>query len=76
MWLEDFHADLERFDVPALIMHGTADRILSIDGQGGRAHEALPDARYIEIDGGPHINPVTHTSEVNRELLRFLEDPE
>lgn len=74
-WLEDFHADLERFDVPALIIHGTADRILSIDGQGRRAHEALPAARYIEIEGGPHINPVTHTAEVNRELLRFLADP-
>ena len=74
-WLEDFHADLERFDVPTLIVHGTADRILSIDGQGARAHQALPDARYIEIEGGPHINPVTHTSEVNHELLRFLEDP-
>lgn len=73
-WLEDFRADLERFDVPALIMHGTADRILSIDGQGRRAHDALPAARYIEIEGGPHINPVTHTAEVNRELLRFLED--
>jgi len=74
-WLEDFHADLERVDVPALIMHGTADRILSIDGQGRRAHEALPAARYIEIEGGPHINPVTHSAEVNRELLRFLADP-
>jgi pimeloyl-ACP methyl ester carboxylesterase len=75
-WLEDFHADLERFDVPSLIIHGTADRILSIDGQGRRAHEALPAARYIEIEGGPHINPVTHTAEVNRELLSFLADPE
>ena len=74
-WLEDFHADLERFDVPTLIMHGTADRILSIDGQGARAHEALPAARYIEVEGGPHINPVTHSAEVNRELLRFLADP-
>jgi pimeloyl-ACP methyl ester carboxylesterase len=73
-WLEDFHADLERFDVPTLIIHGTADRILSIDGQGARAHEALPEARYVEIEGGPHINPVTHTAEVNRELLGFLED--
>lgn len=73
-WLEDFRADLERIDVPSLIMHGTADRILSIDGQGRRAHEALPAARYVEIEGGPHIHPVTHTAEVNRELLRFLAD--
>jgi pimeloyl-ACP methyl ester carboxylesterase len=74
-WLEDFHSDLERFDVPTLLVHGTADRILSIDGQGRRAHEALPAARFVEIEGGPHINPVTHTAEVNQELLRFLEDP-
>lgn len=74
-WLEDFHADLEQFDVPTLLVHGTADRILSVDGQGRRAHEALPAARYVEIEGGPHINPVTHTAEVNQELLRFLEDP-
>ena len=74
-WLEDFHADLAHFDVPTLIMHGTADRILSIDGQGERAHQALPKARYVEIEGGPHINPVTHTAEVNQELLRFLENP-
>ncbi|MCS5735896.1 alpha/beta fold hydrolase [Herbiconiux daphne] len=74
-WLEDFHSDLERFDVPTLIIHGTADRILSIDGQGARAHEALPSARYVEIEGGPHINPVTHTAEVNQQLLSFLESP-
>lgn len=74
-WLEDFTADLARVDVPALIMHGTADRILSIDGQGRRAHDALPAARYVEIEGGPHIHPVTHAAEVNRELLRFLADP-
>jgi len=75
MWLEDFHSDLERFDVPTLIVHGTADRILSIDGQGARAHASLPAARYVEIEGGPHINPVTHTAEVNQELLSFLKDP-
>lgn len=74
-WLEDFHSDLERFDIPTLIMHGTADRILSIDGQGARAQASLPSARYVEIEGGPHINPVTHTAEVNQELLRFLADP-
>jgi non-heme chloroperoxidase len=71
-WLDDFTHDLERLDVPALIMHGTADRILSIDGQGRRLHEALPDALYVEVDGGPHVMCVTHAAEVNRELLAFV----
>jgi non-heme chloroperoxidase len=71
-WLEDFGADIGRIDVPTLILHGTADRILSIDGQGRRLHAALPDARYVEIEGGPHVMCVTHAQEVNRELLAFL----
>lgn len=73
-WLEDFSADLRKLDVPTLIMHGTADRILPIEGQGRRLHAALPAARYVEIDGGPHVMCVTHTAEVNAELLGFLAD--
>jgi pimeloyl-ACP methyl ester carboxylesterase len=71
-WLEDFHQDIKRIDVPTLILHGTADRILSVEGQGRRMHAALPDARYVEIEGGPHVMCVTHAKEVNRELLAFL----
>ena len=71
-WLEDFHQDIKRIDIPALILHGTADRILSVEGQGRRMHAAVPDARYVEIEGGPHVMCVTHAQEVNRELLAFL----
>jgi non-heme chloroperoxidase len=71
-WLDDFGEDIHRIDVPTLILHGTADRILPIDGQGRRLHAALPDAHYVEIDGGPHVMCVTHAQEVNRELLTFL----
>ena len=71
-WLDDFQADLARIDIPTLIIHGTADRILSIEGQGRRLHAALPEARYVEIEGGPHVLCVTHADEVNRELLAFL----
>jgi non-heme chloroperoxidase len=74
-WLEDFSDDIKRIDVPTLILHGTADRILPIDGQGRRLHAALPDARYVEIEGGPHVMCVTHAAEVNRELLTFLSRP-
>jgi len=71
-WLEDFTADLERVDVPTLIIHGTADRILSVEGQGHRLRDALPDARYVEVEGGPHLTPVSHAAEVSRELAAFL----
>ncbi len=74
-WLDDFTVDATKIDVPTLIMHGTADRILPIDGQGRRLHALLPQARYVEIDGGPHVMCVTHAEDVNRELLAFLKDP-
>jgi pimeloyl-ACP methyl ester carboxylesterase len=73
-WLEDFSTDITRIDVPTLIVHGTADRILPIEGQGRRLHAALPDARYVEIEGGPHALGVTHAAELNRELLAFLSE--
>ncbi|WP_127504712.1 alpha/beta fold hydrolase [Actinoplanes solisilvae] len=71
-WLDDFHDDLRRVDVPTLVLHGTADRILSLEGQGRRMHAALPAARYVEIEGGPHVMCLSHAEEVNRELLAFL----
>ena len=74
-WLEDFSSDVERVDVPTLIIHGTADRILSIEGQGRRLHEALPDAHYVEIEGGPHLTPVAFAPDVARELAAFLGQP-
>src|SRR4051794_24579792 len=73
-WLEDFGEDIKRIDVPTLILHGAADRILPVAGQGRRLHAALPDARYVEIEGGPHVMCVTHAAEVNRELLAFLRE--
>jgi non-heme chloroperoxidase len=72
LWLEDFVADIERIDIPTLILHGAADRILSVEGQARRLHAALPEARYVEIEGGPHLVGVTHPAEINRELLSFL----
>jgi pimeloyl-ACP methyl ester carboxylesterase len=71
-WLVDFSDDITHIDIPTLILHGTADRILPINGQGRRLHAALPDAHYVEIDGGPHVMGVTHAAEVNHELLAFL----
>ena len=71
-WLTDFRADIPRIDVPALIVHGTADNILPIDCTGRLFAKALPSADYVEIDGAPHGLLWTHAAEVNEALLAFL----
>ncbi|MGW7446267.1 alpha/beta fold hydrolase [Kitasatospora sp. NPDC054795] len=71
-WYTDFRADIPRIDVPALILHGTADRILPIDSTGRPFHRALPSAEYVEVEGAPHGLLWTHAEEVNAALLAFL----
>jgi non-heme chloroperoxidase len=74
-WLDDYREDITRIDIPTLILHGTADRILSIEGQGRRLHAALPESQLVEIEGGPHVMCVSHAHEVNEALLAFLKQP-
>ncbi|MET2010819.1 alpha/beta hydrolase [Microbacterium chocolatum] len=71
-WPTDFRGDIPAIDVPALILHGTADNILPIDATARRFHELLPDATYVEIEGAPHGLLWTHGDEVNEALLAFL----
>jgi peroxiredoxin len=71
-WLTDFREDIPKIDVPALILHGTADNILPIDSTGRLFAKALPSAEYVEIEGAPHGLLWTHAAEVNEALLRFL----
>ena len=71
-WLTDFREDIPKIDVPALIVHGTADNILPIDSTGRLFAKALPNAEYVEIEGAPHGLLWTHASEVNEALLGFL----
>lgn len=71
-WTTDFRADLAKIDVPALILHGTADRILPIEATGEPFHQALPQADYVVIEGALHGLLWTHAQEVTDALLAFL----
>ena len=49
-------AELARFDLPVLVIHGSRDTL--IDPSGGRRTAAvIPGARYVEIDGMGHDYP-------------------
>jgi len=71
-WTTDFRNDLRRVDVPALVVHGNADRILPLAATGVPLHERLRGSRLVVIEGGPHGFIWTHAEQVNRELLAFL----
>jgi non-heme chloroperoxidase len=71
-WHEDFRKDLSKIDVPALVMHGDADRILPISAAGARTGKLIKGARMVVVKGGPHCITWTHADEVNAELVNFL----
>jgi non-heme chloroperoxidase len=71
-WLTDFRKDLARINIPTLVVHGDADRILPIDATGKRMNELIKGSRFVVIEGGPHGLNWTHAEQVNRELLNFL----
>jgi pimeloyl-ACP methyl ester carboxylesterase len=71
-WYTDFRKDLERIDVPTLIIHGDSDRILPIEVTGKPTQAAIKGSRLVTVKGGPHGLNWTHADEVNRELVGFL----
>jgi non-heme chloroperoxidase len=71
-WHTDFRADLPKIDIPVLVLHGNADRILPIEATGARSHELIAGSEYVVIEGAGHGLCWTHAEEVNAELLRFF----
>jgi non-heme chloroperoxidase len=71
-WLTDFRADLPKIDVPTLVLHGTADRILPFEVTAARLGGLIADVKVVPIEGGPHNIGWTHHEEVNSALLSFL----
>jgi non-heme chloroperoxidase len=71
-WHEDFRKDLAKINVPTLVMHGDADRILPINAAGARTGKLIKGARLVVVKDGPHCITWTHADEVNTELVKFL----
>ena len=72
-WLTDFREDIKNIDVPTMVIHGDADRILPIDVTGRRLHEKIKPEKYVEVKDAPHGLIWTHADEINRALLDFLD---
>jgi len=74
-WGEDFRNDVAKIDVPTLVIHGDADRIVPISAAGQRTAKLINGAELVVIKDGPHNIAWTHADEVNSALVNFLAKP-
>ena len=71
----DMREELEKFDVPTLVIHGDDDQIVPID-VGGRASAARIRGAQLKVyEGAPHGITDTHKDQLNADLLAFAKAP-
>jgi non-heme chloroperoxidase len=68
----DFTADLKRFDVPTLILHGDDDQIVPIGASAMLSSKLVKNATLKIYPGGAHSLGDTSKDQVNADLLAFL----
>jgi non-heme chloroperoxidase len=68
----DFTADLGKFDVPTLVMHGEDDQIVPVEDSARKSARLIEGAKEIYYPGAPHGLTATHQDRVNADLLAFL----
>jgi non-heme chloroperoxidase len=68
----DFTEDLEKIDVPTLIIHGDDDQIVPIDDSARLSAKIIPDATLKIYPGAPHGSFATNKDQFNADLLSFL----
>ncbi|QIS09926.1 alpha/beta fold hydrolase [Nocardia arthritidis] len=68
----DQRAELTGITVPALIIHGDADRSAALEHTGRRTHALLPDSRLVVIEGAGHGLFMGDPERYNREILDFI----
>jgi non-heme chloroperoxidase len=69
----DFTEDLNKFDVPTLVMHGEDDQIVPVHDSARKSARLIKGAREIYYPGAPHGLTATLQDRVNADLLAFLQ---
>jgi 3-oxoadipate enol-lactonase len=64
--------EVERIDVPTLVLHGDADVIVPVEN-GRMLASRLPNARYVELPDRGHNLPLEDPATFDRLVLEFLE---
>lgn len=68
----DFTQDLQKFDVPTLLLHGEDDQIVPVKDSSVKSARLIKGAKDVYFPGAPHGITTTHQDQINAELLQFL----
>ena len=68
----DFRDDLDKVDVPTLVIHGDDDQVVPFEVGGRKTAERVPLATLKVYPGAPHGITDTHKDRLNNDLLEFL----
>ncbi len=68
----DFREEALSVNVPTLIIHGNADKIVPIEISSEKAAQLIPNNKFIIYDDAPHGLFYTDKDKLNVDLLEFL----
>ncbi|MHB1354466.1 MAG: alpha/beta fold hydrolase [Anaerolineae bacterium] len=68
----DFTLDLQKIDIPTLILHGDDDQIVPIGASALHSSRLVKNATLKIYPGAPHGLAETHKEQLNADLLEFL----
>jgi non-heme chloroperoxidase len=69
----DFRPDLEKVDVPTLVIHGDDDQIVPFEVGGKRSAEMVDGATLTVYQGSGHALPDTDRDRLHADLLAFID---
>ena len=69
----DFTEDLQKFDVPTLVLHGEDDQIVPVKDSARKSARLIKGAQEIYYPGAPHGLTATLQDQFNADLLAFLQ---
>lgn len=68
----EFSADLARFDIPTLVLHGDDDQIVPLAATGQRTAKLIKGATLKVYERAPHGLMTTHQEQFHSDLLAFI----
>ncbi len=68
----DFTADLKKFSVPTLFIHGDDDQMVPLATASAAASKLVPGATLTVYPGGSHAISLTEATKFNQDVMDFI----